>query len=350
MNQEISKELIEKYLSGDDLAKEELALVEKALSDSGSSLSNKMAAMTSDGEWAAPLLGGIRYAGEQNLKKKLTQLADSLQQEGLLLDEDDITAWHKGRLSEAKTAIFQKRMAEDAQFAKVVANEKNLTDSLSQYGEKQLKSKIESARQSLQSEGFFEDTAALQQRGIGKIVHLGNRRKWLAIAAAAAVLLSAAIWLFLQRQPDAGNLFADNYQVYQDKISESIRSQLDEPGYAGNPVETEKWQEFLGAMKGYPNEVTALEAFIKKYPQEKIAHFYLGQAQLAKGQFELAQSNMEPLAHDADFEEQWPSKWYLALIYLKLGKLGPAKGLLDELKNSPTDFQSKAQKLYDQLY
>ncbi len=345
MNQEISKELIEKYLAGDALSKEELARMEEALQAKDDSLHHVIAAMRPETTWSEPLLEGIRFAGAQRLKKKLSIAAGNLEEEGFFLEEDDIEAWHKGELKGDKIAIFKKRLSEDAQFARKVEAEKNVLGSIRHYGEEQLKTKIENARKSLEAEGFFEEKEERQERSEGKIVPLSNRRRWLAVAAAAAVLLTAAIWLFTKRPPDVETLYAQNIDTYPDKISESIRSALNTSGYAAGSPEEIKWKELLTAMEAYPKAVSALESFLGKYPDEKFAQFYLAQAQLENGLPEAAKTHFEALENDAEFEERWAVKWYLALINLKQNNLSRSKELLEELKQSSPDYREKATRL-----
>jgi hypothetical protein len=341
MKQDISKELIEKYLAGETLPEEELAKIEEAL-QTNSDFVQEVGTMVSNDEPNQQLLGGIHFTGEQLLREKLSSTTDNLNQEGFFLDEEDIDAWLKNELIGEKKALFEKRLSVDRDFEKRVEERNILLEGIREYGKQRLQSKIGEAQKDLEAEGFFAE----QTKKVPRVVPMRRQSRWLAIAASILLLAAVGYWIYQQGQPDADTLYADSYSIYPDKISKTYEEELKNPSRSGL-IENRK-PDFINAMKRYPENISVLETHINEYPEDRMASFYLALAYMNNGTFEKAEELLITLKNDPEFEDPAAVNWYLALTYLKQRKISKSNKLLKELSTGDTsDYQVKATQLLE---
>jgi tetratricopeptide (TPR) repeat protein len=256
---------------------------------------------------------GAQEANNTSLKAKISQIEESLEQEG----------------------FFDQGI------------EKELIQGLQSEGENELLQKIQTVDKNLAQEGFFEPP---KSQGSSKFIRL-----FLA-AASIAFILSLAWYYSMNSTLDYQQEYAAVFEHYDNTLSKAVQMELSEQGFGGNPDE-EALQEILIAMKAYDNNeykqaVILFQKFLEMHPkstyQNKI-ELYLGLSYLESNKTEKAITHFQNLS-SKESTNQAVAKWYLALTYLKAEKLKKAKATLKKLKNSDNNsYQKKANSLLQKL-
>lgn len=110
----------------------------------------------------------------------------------------------------------------------------------------------------------------------------------------------------------------------------------------------------MAAMKAYENQnfaeaETQLDQILAKNENPEL-RFYLAVSQLQNGKTELAQQTLENLyVQTPDYRYYEQTRWYLALVHLKLHQKTEAKKYLDELVKLEGEYLDRAKELLTRL-
>lgn len=256
---------------------------------------------------------GTQEANNAHLKAKISQIEESLEQEG----------------------FFEQGI------------EKELIQGLQLEGEKELLQKIQTVDKNLAQEGFFEPP---KSQGSSKFIRL------FAAAASIALILSFAWYYSTNSTLDYQQEYVAVFEHYDNTLSKAVQMELSEQGFGGNPDE-EALQEILIAMKAYDNNeykqaVILFQKFLEIHPkstyQNKV-ELYLGLSYLESNKVEKAMVQFQNLS-SKESANQAVAEWYLALTYLKAEKPKQAKVILNKLKNLENNpYQKKANSLLQKI-
>ena len=180
-----------------------------------------------------------------------------------------------------------------------------------------------------------EDSVTLKR---DKIVRF-YRKPWVLAAAASVALAVAASVIWQQSQPPQNEkLFLAYFQPFDSPGSGLTR---------GSSEETLKTKAYDAYDNGrYAEAITYFDKILKTTP-DPISHLCLGNAQLEIGQLAEAEKTFNHmLAKHSELVTQ--ANWYLALTYLKQGKMERAKATLWEISKSST-YGEKARNLLNEL-
>ena len=162
-------------------------------------------------------------------------------------------------------------------------------------------------------------------------------RRYLAAAAAVALLLTAAIALYVRNgKPDAGELFVAYYETYEmpgqlrsDDSSASTHTHLEQAMACYEKREFTRSADYFSlALNEHPNNMTAL--------------FLRGVSYLETDKAEFAIRDFQNVIAGGDNLFMSQSRWYLALSYLKQDKINEARQVLNAM---PADNQRAAELL-----
>ena len=253
---------------------------------------------------------------------------------------EQIEAWLEGKLNEAERIDFEKRMQDDPVFVKEIEFLKDVLTGIKLTGEERIRSDARKIEKELEEENFFNSQT--------KIVAMTNNTKtssskrWLAIAASLVVLVAAAAY-FLREQPsptDPAAAFAEYYKPEKAKLP-AILDRLEASGLADeNKTKDDSLAQALDLyhQDKYAESKSALSGYLEVYPDDQLAHMYMGLAQLQLTEYAKASTHLTPLLKAENFEHLNTVKWYLALCYSQFGTpsgIDNAKKLLNELAADP---------------
>lgn len=229
-------------------------------------------------------------------------------------DHDLILRYMDGSLTAGEQVEVEYRLKEDQSFQKTLNSHKQLIQGIRF---NHLKGKLEQLK-SLE--------AGLP--AAGKEVSF-YRRQWMPLSAAAAVLISAALWFVMIQNnvPDANALYASYYEPFDSPGTGLTRSTDDEM-----TVKARAYQAYDDGRYGEASDLFR-EALREK--DDPIMHLCLGNALLELDKPSEAEAVFKHiLENHGDLVTQ--AKWYLALTYLRQGKMELTKAELWEISKSST--------------
>ncbi len=147
--------------------------------------------------------------------------------------------------------------------------------------------------------------------------------KPLGIAASLAVIISLGVYMYnTVFNQGTEELFASNYEKYPNTVSPIVRS--------GTQPQTPEQLAFEAYETD--NDTKAIELFIalKEKPHPEYIDFYLAQSYLKNGQLVHAIGQFQKtILENNEFSS--PSRWYLALAYLKNNDIKKATATLETI-------------------
>lgn len=161
-------------------------------------------------------------------------------------------------------------------------------------------------------------------------------------AAAAAILVSLSIWYFM-----SGNLSpADNQALFAEYFEP-----FDSPGNGMTRSTDDEMTLKAKAYRAYDSrkyeEAATLFVAVLNEKDDAIVHLCLGNTWLALGNADEAEKVFQHVL-ESHGDLVTHAKWYLALTFLKQGKLERTKATLWEISNSST-YGNDARKLLKRL-
>ncbi len=225
----------------------------------------------------------------------------------MMIDKEDLIIRHfSGELTEEEKKKFNSLLESDTDFKKQVEFEKDLKQVVIKNKNKDLKEKLIS----------FENDIQSKERNKPK--HKINTWK---IAASIALLIAVAVgWFGYQNfvSVNYNKLYAENYTTYPNTVFTIERSTSD------NSIEYEAF---------YAYEAKNYELAIKKFneaPNKEHFTFYKAQSYLKLNNLEKADTLFKKVIKDnSEFVAE--ANWYLALIKLKQKNRVEAINYLDNL-------------------
>lgn len=344
MTEKIDPKLLEKYLEGASLSKEELLTVESVLAMDEVTAS-EIASKLKEIPLTETLKKGIQKAGEVDLKKKINALENSLISKGFFLDEAAIHEYLKGTLKGEALVIFENRLQQDTAFTQRVEKEQVLLMGLKKAGQNQLKDKLAKIQEGLAEKGFFEEKKeeTTNPTESAKVVSIFKRRN-LAIAASLLILVLAYFNYSNSASVDIDQIFANHFP-YQDKISESIKDEISEIGYTASDKAVQ--EQLLAALASYNQQkykeaIPLFNEILVQQPNQLYAKIYLGQSHLNLKNWTEATQLLQPLGENMDFPLRADALWGTAFSLLKQEKNQAAKSSLQQISQFENPYQAAA--------
>lgn len=344
MAEKIDPVLLEQYLKGADLSEPKLNLIEKILA-TDEHLAAQIANDIKDIPISETLKKGIQKAGKIVLKKKIAEVESNLWQSGFFIAETDIHDYLKGNLSAKKVTILEKRMQQDEDFVQKVEKEQQLLEGLKAAGKEQLRGKLAKVQEGLAEKGFFEE-ATDQTRNTApaaKVVSIFSRRN-LAIAASLLILVLAYFNFPRTTTADIDQTFASHFP-YKDKISELIKDEISEVGYAAS--EKALQEQLLAALtaynqKQYQKAIPLFNQVLAEQPNQLYAQLYLGQSYINLENWAAATQILQPLGENTSFPLRADALWGTAFGLLKMEKSKETRPILQQLTQFENPYQTAA--------
>lgn len=172
-----------------------------------------------------------------------------------------------------------------------------------------------------------------------KVVSL--RSKWIPVSIAATIVVLITVGYFITRdtRPMNERLYAANFEPFDSPGSGLTRGNDDIP-----TLKDRAYDAYDAGL--YPQAAELFEQ-ISKEKDDAIVDLCLGNAHLANGNAAEAEAVFQHiLTNHVDLVT--PAKWYLALTYLRQGKMERTRSVLWEISKSST-YGDKARQLLNEL-
>lgn len=167
-------------------------------------------------------------------------------------------------------------------------------------------------------------------------------KSWYWAGAASVAILFAFTWFLTSKKPSDADLYASYYQAYPNVVAPLVRGENEVSGEKKKAFELYEAEKFEEAAQLFKN--------LGKSETNEFAAFYEGQCYMALGKNEKA---IEVFSNAILTDDVYPfdtqRKWYLALIYLKVGKKEDARMMLEILTNYENVQSVKANELLKKL-
>ncbi|MCF8301666.1 MAG: CDC27 family protein [Bacteroidales bacterium] len=180
-----------------------------------------------------------------------------------------------------------------------------------------------------------------QQKGNDTPSHrrLRSGKGWINLTAAAiflAIIIIAAYYIFTNPNPQ--KIFSEHFNPYPNIIT----------------TKSDQHDELTQAMlyydvHDYDSAAVMLEEVLVDDRTNVKAMFYLGNCYLAMSQSQKALHWFKTILESESTELFLPSKWYLALAYIKQDKIDKAKPLLKDLGESKGSYREKAKRILERI-
>jgi hypothetical protein len=176
-------------------------------------------------------------------------------------------------------------------------------------------------------------------------------RRIMSIAAAAAVLLIAAYFTYIQ-QPAAPDLFADNFEYIPTITHGEERARnIGVEQRAGTSLDNLRASLAEAYEAGrYEDAEYYARAFLEEAPEDHEMLLYYGIIALGKGDTRTAirsLAKLKQLPETGAFER--PATWYLGLAYLEAGQIEAAKRLFTALQDGNDRYATQAKAILPKL-
>ena len=234
------------------------------------------------------------------------------------INEEHIERYFNNLLSEAEKLKFENKLASDNDFKKVVEAYAVIYNSLDEIKAEELLNRLRKVESSI--EGEIE-----QQQGIPLYF------RW---AAVFIFLVSVSLWFYLGIAPSEKALFLAYYEPYPN---------VEDPVSRSGENTAEVWK--LYEAQDYTAAYVLFQSNLEINPNDNASRFYAGICALelntldsAEGAFSTIVSNKDPR-----FFEQ--AQWYLALTYLKAGDETALDQVLEDIIESASSYNKKADEL-----
>ena len=173
----------------------------------------------------------------------------------------------------------------------------------------------------------------------GRKTHAFILSPWYFAAAAVVAGLIALAVVFLPGNNDTERLYEAYFKPYPNVFEPTLR------GTAENTVRRQAFQAY---ERGEYEQAASLFKNLIREEEEAGILFLLGNAQLTIGKTDEARLSFERTLNYFD-ELDLEARWYLALVYLKLGQPQVAKKYLVEVSLGESVFREQARELLADL-
>ena len=167
---------------------------------------------------------------------------------------------------------------------------------------------------------------------------------WYRIAAVfTGVVLFASVMYQYFNVTNNKKLFADAYSMLPPSESNTRSVETD----SAADTEVSEAMTLYGKHE-FPKAIELFEQRLKEFPKDNESYLYSGICYLELKDLTKAEENFKKARINS--ESFYPeATWYLALCYVRGGKMDQAKTLLQELTDSQNDYSLKAKELLIQL-
>lgn len=237
-----------------------------------------------------------------------------------------------GESSPDEVTLVEKRVAEDPEFAELLALHRDLDATLADRETMEFSAALAAA-------DAADRQANARQRPEAKVRKL-NWQRWAIAASIALIAVVGGVFLLRDRSLTGPQAFDQYFEVYNAPAdfrgdSEAIAATYDSAFAAYN-------------SKDWPKAIAAFEDIILKDSNPVTAKFYLGISRLGAGDVDGAIRDLRALgASSHPFTTQ--SKWYLALGLLEKGEDAEARKVLEPLANGSGKYAALAKELLEKL-
>ncbi len=253
-----------------------------------------------------------------------------------------IRAWLNGELEEEARAAFEKRMAEDAEFAKEAAFARNVAAGLRYERQMAIREKLAAIRERDKAKEVPPDDSGTAAAP----VKAPPRRWWMWVAAGVVVLVVAGVfvpwsdWLFRHDGAGTVRVIPPKQDTISVKPKQDTTSADPKPGTAKALRFAARYeQEDTTELSGFINDLNARGITGSSADRRRLAGI-LNLHQV--GQFETCRDSL--LVFDSrDRIANQLAKLYLGITWLKLGNADKSIAILRPLAESENDFREMAQ-------
>ncbi len=303
--------------------------------------------LENDPAWAAQfaeyqqLTSALRQIGLQQLRSTIHQTHTQLKNQGLLLNENDIAAYLNGEMDEPRKKLLERRIKSDPAFKKAADNEKALLERLQSTGQNALKKNIETARQQLQKEGFFDrkTESTLPEKSSTKPTRSSSSptrsfRFYLSRVAAVALLIMAVGWWlypsFFTTTLNADQIYTDAFHqkpsVHELFPSDVVKGDTDPTSPVGKTYDDWAAAKSAYTNKDFDQALALINAINPDHllpnDQPKYRH-QLGLLHMIDGQYQMAFDIFEQNTPSQPIYNPTRVQWYQALLLLQLDASKP---------------------------
>lgn len=232
-----------------------------------------------------------------------------------------------GRLNETERKAFEKALANDETLREEVAFRQLIVKGTKQEGRDQLKNRLKQIHEQVANDSDMENTTI-------------QRKLWprlIAIAASIVLLLVSGGYFFL------------NNEAFDPKVAYEEYYKAAPLRLASRDDNTEKAILQLNEYyndKDYGNALPVIEKLLDTDSTNSIMQLAAGICHLELNQIEKARKQFLSIIKAQDFRLKHQANWYMALTYLKEGKLKQTQSFLNPIvKDSKADHHYEALEL-----
>lgn len=241
---------------------------------------------------------------------------------------ESIEQFLEGKLAGEELKAFNLKMVNDPEFSQLVNDYRLAVKSVEVFGKSEMKKQLHKIHVEVASERI-----------------LTKRNEWIRIAAVFLGLAAIGAFFLLNHlsgKTDNQQLFADNFTIYPDVLSERGQSPLQDI-LLEEAMSYYKKQDFENAAALFEKMEIENENFAEA------VHFYKGISFLGTERVGEAKIIFSEIVNEPDriFGDQ--AKWYLALLLLKMEEDSEAIDLLQEIVEKKTYNHLKASKILKKI-
>lgn len=251
-----------------------------------------------------------------------------------------------GKLPKEEEVSVQKRMSDDIRFRESVLLQKQLLESLSEsswsYAEHVDVERLKEYEELYKSENSVQlKKAIVQAQNNYKNSVPKNKRPWVYYLSAAIIAILIGIAVLMPKQQNSQELYVDYYEI------SDIPSLVTRGGTEDTPlIDAERYFE----ERNYNEVLSILTPKVATATKNKASILlYKGISEMELNQFEKAHATFDELS-TSDLIDAPMGIWYKALLYLKMDDSEKAKGLLQQITTSSTNYKyTQAKELLEKL-
>ncbi len=243
---------------------------------------------------------------------------------------ENIDRYLDGTLERTELEAFEQALQEDQQLSREVEIQRELRRGIRNRGNDLLKDRLRK---------IHTEEITSNQEGVDKKEKKGRvvALRWPMLGAVAAVLLLIAVFVLFPGQQSPEELFAQNYEPYEISLVQrgedaDALAKADEDYRSGN----------------YQTAITSLETLLQNQPANAKLHLVLGICYLETDQLQQARDHFGLALNNGLYKDK--AQWYLALSYLKEGKIQLARSYLEPLREDQNSiYREKAAQLLKKI-
>jgi len=228
-----------------------------------------------------------------------------------------------GNLKKEEVADFEKEMAVNVDLKEEVERIKLIRDSIEQYGDDELKKKLDPIHEEVSTEK-------------SELIYYFNLKKMLAASAVLVFLVSSVFLLNVFDSRNTEDIYKRYYEAPQfNSTSRGSNKQLS--------IAESYYKE-----KDYTNAFLIFKEEKAKNPEQLNLVFYMAICAHEIGQYSTASALFEDIITENHPALADDAKWYISMNYINQDRVDEAKKYLEQLKNDSSSFyNSRANKILE---